>query len=245
MIFCHGYKGFKDWGAWNYVGESFAGANLNFIKFNFSFNGTTLEQPLDFSDLEAFGKNNYVTELDDLGQVIDWIESDEGLDKYFDKTNIYLIGHSRGGGIVLLKSYEDKRIKKVITWASVSDYFTRIPNEEGLKKWKQEGVIYEKNGRTNQNMPIYYQFYESLMNNRKRLDISNTIKYLEIPLLIIHGAKDHVVKIEEATNLNRWSKTSVLEIIPNGDHTFGTKHPITESYEIIDELIEKSIHFLM
>ena len=51
VIFCHGYKGFKDWGAWNLVANEFAKNNLFFIKFNFSHNGGTVEQPIDFPDL--------------------------------------------------------------------------------------------------------------------------------------------------------------------------------------------------
>ena len=39
VIFCHGYKGFKDWGAWNLMAEAFANAGFFFIKFNFSHNG--------------------------------------------------------------------------------------------------------------------------------------------------------------------------------------------------------------
>jgi len=35
LIFCHGYKGFKDWGAWNVMAETFAKAGFCFIKFNF------------------------------------------------------------------------------------------------------------------------------------------------------------------------------------------------------------------
>ena len=73
IIFCHGYKGFKDWGAWNLMAETFANAGFFFVKFNFSHNGGTVEQPTDFPDLEAFGNNNYSKELDDLGNVIDWV----------------------------------------------------------------------------------------------------------------------------------------------------------------------------
>ena len=73
VIFCHGYKGFKDWGAWNLMAEAFAEAGFFFIKFNFSHNGGTVEQPIDFPDLEAFGNNNYTKELDDLESVIDWV----------------------------------------------------------------------------------------------------------------------------------------------------------------------------
>ena len=53
LIFCHGYKGFKDWGAWNIMANAFAKQGFCFIKFNFSHNGGTMEQPIDFPDLEA------------------------------------------------------------------------------------------------------------------------------------------------------------------------------------------------
>ena len=36
VIFCHGYKGFKDWGAWDLMAEEFSKAGVFFIKFNFS-----------------------------------------------------------------------------------------------------------------------------------------------------------------------------------------------------------------
>ena len=63
VVFCHGYKGFKDWGPWNLVAKNFADAGFVFAKFNFSHNGGTVEQPIDFPDLEAFGQNNFIKEL--------------------------------------------------------------------------------------------------------------------------------------------------------------------------------------
>src|SRR4051812_24773219 len=72
VIFSHGFKGFKDWGHFDMVAERFASAGLIFIKFNFSHNGVTVQDPLNFGDLEAFGNNNYTIELDDLKKVMDW-----------------------------------------------------------------------------------------------------------------------------------------------------------------------------
>ena len=77
IIFCHGYKGFKDWGAWSLMAEQFAIEGFHFIKFNFSHNGGTMDTPIDFPDLEAFGQNNYSKELEDLKALIDKIEGDE------------------------------------------------------------------------------------------------------------------------------------------------------------------------
>src|SRR3989337_282770 len=84
IIFSHGFKGFKDWGHFNLLAQTFAEQNFVFVKFNFSYNGTTKENPFDFADLEAFGNNNYTIELDDLGKVIDWVLSTEILAKEID-----------------------------------------------------------------------------------------------------------------------------------------------------------------
>ena len=100
VLFCHGYKGYKDWGAWNLVAEEFAREGFFFVKMNFSHNGGTIEQPIDFPDLEAFGNNNFIKELDDLETVIDWISTDGSFEKEIDMSQLTLIGHSLGGGIV-------------------------------------------------------------------------------------------------------------------------------------------------
>ena len=91
VVFCHGYKGFKDWGAWNRMARLFADAGYFFIKFNFSHNGGTLSQPIDFPDLEAFGKNNYTKELDDLGSVLDWVSNNTQFKNSIDSKQISII----------------------------------------------------------------------------------------------------------------------------------------------------------
>lgn len=242
VIFCHGYKGFKDWGAWHLMAESIAKAGICFIKFNFSHNGGTMENPIDFPDLEAFGNNNYSKELDDLNDVIDWTENYFETNLHVDTNQICLMGHSRGGGIAILKASEDKRITKLITLASVSDFERRTATIGDLKEWKEEGVKYVLNGRTKQQMPHYYQFYEDFKTNEKRLHIESATKRLEIPMLIIHGDKDTSVSINEAEALQQWKPYSQLKIIEGADHVFNTKHP-WESPELSPELkpVVKSI----
>ena len=77
VIFSHGFKGFKDWGHFNIIAKQMAEAGFLFVKFNFSYNGTTPEKPDAFTDLQAFGENNLSTELKDLGIVIDYVLSGE------------------------------------------------------------------------------------------------------------------------------------------------------------------------
>ncbi|WP_375240788.1 alpha/beta hydrolase family protein [Polaribacter sp.] len=246
VIFCHGYKGFKDWGAWNIMANAFAKADFFFIKFNFSHNGGTAEQPIDFPDLEAFGNNNYTKELDDLESVLDWVSSEENFKNDVDLNHIILIGHSRGGGIVLLKANEDSRIKKVITLAAVSDFGSRSSTVGDLENWRKNGVKYVVNGRTKQNMPHFYQFYTNFKENENRLFIENSVKNLKIPLLIIHGDNDTSISLDEGKKIDSWCSNSKLEIIENADHVFNVSHPwLQESLsKELEEVKNLCIHFL-
>ena len=231
VIFCHGYKGFKDWGAWNLVAETFAKAGFFFVKFNFSHNGGTITEPIDFPDLEAFGENNYTKELNDLQSIIDHVTNDSfPFSNEVDTQNISLIGHSRGGGIVTIKAIEEAKITKVISWAGVSDYASRFPKGEALEHWKQNGVMYVINGRTKQEMPHYYQFFEDFKANEKRFDIQKATESLKIPHLILHGTTDSAVSVEEAKLMHQWNPKSTLHLIENADHVFGAKHPWNETY---------------
>jgi pimeloyl-ACP methyl ester carboxylesterase len=230
VIFCHGYKGFKDWGAWDLVAEAFAAAGYFFVKFNFSHNGGTVDQPIDFTDLEAFGENNYTKELNDLQFVIDHVIKDSfEFSADANTENVSLIGHSRGGGIVTIKATEEAKITNIISWAGVCDYASRFPKGETLQDWKQTNVMYVTNGRTKQEMPHFYQFFEDFKANETRLDIQKATENIEIPHLIIHGTTDPAVSMEEAKRIHEWNPNSKLYLIENADHVFGAHHPWKES----------------
>lgn len=238
VIFCHGFKGFKDWGHFNLIAQSFAKEGFTFVKFSFSYNGTTTEHPIDFADLEAFGQNNFSIELDDLGLVIDFVKSNSSKFE-IDINEIYLIGHSRGGGIAILKAAEDAHIKKLITWASVKD-FQDFFNHQDIEQWKTEGKIYTYNSRTEQNMLLDFQLYENFISNKERLNIPKAATSLKKPWCIVHGTKDSSVSIQSAHQLHQWNSNSSLIEIQNADHTFGGKHPWNEK-----ELPEHSIQLVL
>jgi len=247
ILFCHGYKGFKDWGAWDLVAKSFAEKGFFFIKFNFSHNGGTVEEPIDFPDLEAFAKNNYSIELDDLERVINYIATTRKYALEAKVNAINVIGHSRGGGIAIIKAEENPLVKKVVTWAGVSDYRVRFKEDtEAFKKFKETGRMYVENGRTKQQMPHDWQFYEDFIANEERLTIQRAVKNLRKPLLIIHGTADSTVSLEEAQTIQRWKPNSKLEMIPEANHVFGAKHPWDTSTlpEDLDQVVEKSAEFL-
>ncbi|WP_419495131.1 alpha/beta hydrolase family protein [Chryseobacterium bernardetii] len=242
VIFVHGYKGYKDWGAWDLMAEKFAESGFFFVKFNFSHNGTTVDDPLHFADLEAFGNNNYTKELSDLGIVIDSFIKDP----HVDSEKIILIGHSRGGGISIIKTFEDERINGLITLASV-DTLDRFPTGELLENWKREGVYYVLNGRTQQEMPHYYQFYEDYEKNIHRFDVERATEMAKAYMLIIHGTEDEAVNVKHAEHLHILNPNSELFLIEGGNHTFGAKEPWNnpELPDDLNKVTEKCIDFLV
>lgn len=246
VIFCHGYKGYKDWGAWNLMATEFAKQNFFFAKFSFSHNGGTAEQPIDFPDLKAFGKNTFTKEMDDLQSVIDFVLQNDELASEIDTENLTLIGHSRGGGIVTLKANEDTRVKNIISWAGVSDFEVRFPTGFKLWWWKLRGVAHIKNARTKQKMPHYISFYKDFVKNKDRFNIQNAAKNLKANHLLVHGTNDVVVKSFESENVKKWNPNSQLVWIENMNHALGCSQPYTEKEMPSDlkKVVEKSIQFI-
>lgn len=244
VIFVHGYKGYKDWGAWNTMVPHFVQSGMNFIKFNFSHNGGTLEEVIDFPDLDAFSKNTYSKELFDLNKIVE--HTRRRLKDENRKDEVYLIGHSRGGGDVILHAARNHNIKKIVTWAAVGNIYERFPKGEELEKWIDEGVRYETNKRTQQEMPVLIDIYTDAHKNKSKFDIMSAASVIDIPWLIIHGDQDEAVNVDEAFQLKTQCPESSLKIYEDTGHTFGTKHPyIAEQMDgIFLDVVKTTIGFL-
>ena len=246
IIFVHGFKGFKDWGPFNLLADKFASEGFVFTKLNLSHNGTTPEKPTEFADLDAFGKNNFSIELDDLGIFIDHLENGESSipSSEADLSGFLLIGHSRGGGLVILKASEDPRIKALASWAGIHDVDQRWP-DEFIEEWKRTGVQYIYNSRTNQQMPLYYQVVEDYYENKERLDIPAAVANMKQPHLIVHGTEDTTVPQQAALQMGKLNPKAEVFLLKEANHTFGGQHPLTESVlpEHMGIVIGKTIDF--
>ncbi|MCP2044653.1 S9 family peptidase [Pontibacter sp. HSC-36F09] len=226
VIYTHGFKGFKDWGHFNLLADYFAGQGFVFIKFNFSHNGTSIDNDSDLHDMEAFGRNNFSIELEDLKSLLDLVHDEEGPlpQNEMNLDRIYLIGHSRGGGSVILKAAEDTRVRAVATWAAVNNFDQRWDELE-KESWKKEGVQWVTNARTGIRMPLYYQIVEDYLANVERLEIPKVIQKMQQPLLILHGEEDETLPVQMAHDLHTWKPDAELYLLPGADHSFGGQHP--------------------
>ncbi len=240
IIFLHGFKGFKDWGHFNLIASYLASHGFAVLKMNFSHNGTSPDDLHNFVDLDAFGNNNFTKELSDIDDVLDYIHKE--FHYFIDLNQIFLLGHSKGGATAIIKSNESEVIKKTATLASVIKLKERYAGD--LENWKKEGVLYVPNARTNQNMPLFYQLAEDVMDNESRFNVESIIKDYHKPLLMLHGAKDETVKLEEFLAVKELNKEVDTYLIPDTNHTFDGSHPFEEdnlhiyTVEALDKVIE-------
>ena len=217
VIFVHGFMGFKDWGAWHLVHSYFVSHGFAFAKFNLTHNGGTSTQGIDFPDEEAFAQNTYSYEVADIAYFRSHLATHIQADATF------LIGHSRGGGDVILHA-KQAQTDKIALWASISDIGSRFPTGSELEAWKHSGIRTILNGRTRQHLPQHYSLYQDFIENEIPLTIELAMKSLPIPVLVVHGDKDNSVSIAEGEALAYWCQTT-LHVIPGADHVFGASHP--------------------
>lgn len=249
VIYAHGINGFKDWGGMDLVAEYFAARGAAFLKFNFSHNGTTPSRPLEFFDLEAYGHDSYLKRQFDLQEIFKHVQRFRA-DLPFDFDQICLIGHSRGGTDALLFANQETSLHKLITWSAPSEATTpwRKWDSDAMKSWAREKVYHLKNGRTGQELPVYYELYEEYRRERNhKLNTEAAARSLTKPWLIAHGEADESVFIDEAYRLKQWQPAAETVVIPKAGHTYGRKHP-WESAQLPEEtvvLADRCLDFIL
>ena len=223
IVFAHGYKGFKDWGAWAIMGDFFAEEGWEFVRFNFSHNGHVLPDLNECSDEIAWSKNTYSKEKSDLEEIL--LRASNSSER---SEKLIVLGHSRGGGVAALAA-ANSNVDGVVLLSSVSDFASRFPSGDALEKWRNTNRLEVLNGRTLQLLFHLFSFYEDFELNSETLNIEKAVRSLDIPLLVVHGDSDQAVSDAEGKKLVNWATKGQFESIPDAGHTFGTSHPWTDN----------------
>jgi dienelactone hydrolase len=226
IIACHGFKGFKDWGFFPFLAERLAEDGYVVITFNFSRNGIGTDMQ-NFTEPDMFAKNTLSHEITDLKLLAHHVYENKIGNSFIDTERIGLMGYSRGGGIALLYTAIDNRVKALVTWAAIST-FQRY-DEEQLRQWQEKGYIEIENKRTKQIMRLDKEVLDDLLKNKKKLDILAAARKIEMPTLIIHGDQDTSVPVDEGKIIyeNLGCEVKNLEIIEGAGHTLEISHPMS------------------
>lgn len=221
VLVVHGFKGFKDWGFFPHLCERLAADGHLVVSFNGSRNGIG-PNLLDFTDLEAFGRNTYSHEVGDVHHMVGLLAAGRWSDGR-RPASVGILGHSRGGGTGIVTVAERADVSSLVTWAAVSTFHRWTPEQREV--WAEQGVAHVHNARTGQDMPLRREVLDDLEANGRRFDVVAAAARVRVPWLIVHGAEDPTVPLAEAHELAEAGPTAKLEVVEDSGHTFEAVHP--------------------
>jgi pimeloyl-ACP methyl ester carboxylesterase len=218
VVIVHGFKGFKDWGFFPWLAESLCNQRFAVCRFNMSRNGIG-ENPEVFDRLDLFAADTYTGQIADLHNVVRYCQQRADLPTF-------LLGHSRGGGVSLLAAAGVANLCGIVTWSSIS----RIDRWDDATKslWRRVGYLEAENTRTKQMMRMSTRMLDDLEANSARLDILKCVTQIEQPILIIHGARDESVPVEESGEIESYASDATRVVIANASHSYNAIHPLVD-----------------
>ncbi|XP_024979576.1 uncharacterized protein LOC112516644 [Cynara cardunculus var. scolymus] len=208
VILCHGFQSTKDSNTVVNLVSALEKEGISAFRFDFAGNGESEG---------SFQYGNYRREADDLHSVIQHFNG-------VNRVTSAILGHSKGGNVVLLYASKYHDVKCVINVCG--RYNTKGGVEERLgkgflQKVKQDGFIDVK---ANTGAVLYRVTEESLM-DRLNTDMHETCLQIDkdCRVLTVHGSEDSTVPIEEALEFAKIIPNHKLHIIEGANHGF-TKH---------------------
>src|SRR5262245_24109795 len=224
VVICHGFKGFQEWGFFPYLAALLADRGFVVVRFNLSGAGMLPGDDL-VTDPDAFQANTHGRELADLLAVLEATGRTLAPGRV-DRDRLGLFGHSRGGGNAVLAAVREP-VRALVTWASLAGFDRYTPEQK--EAWRRDGRLPVVNARTGQQLALGLGLLEELEAHRAELNIGDSAGRRRAPWLIIHGGGDESVPAAEGERLAHASRRAAapaeLLLIPEADHTFGSRHP--------------------
>ncbi|KAL8243052.1 hypothetical protein R6Q59_013354 [Mikania micrantha] len=220
VILCHGFQSTKESNTMVNLASALHNEGITAFRFDFAGNGESEG---------SFQYGNYYREADDLHSVIQHFHGK-------NRVTRAILGHSKGGNVVLLYASKYHDVHHVINVSG--RYKTKGGVEERLgkgylQKVKENGYIDVK---SKAGEVLYRVTEESLMG---RLNTNMHEACLQIDkdcnVLTVHGSIDAIVQVEEALEFAKVIPNHKLHIIDGANHGF-SKHQ--------DELISIVLSFI-
>lgn len=250
VVAVHGFKGFKDWGFFPWLGRSLADAGTAAAFINLSHSG--VEQGDHFDRLDLFERDTWGKRRFDVQQVLNAAQTGRLTQKAAPNPGrLGLIGHSMGGGLALLMAAHDGRVRSLVTLAGVASS-RRFDGDDVRRQLRALGHVKVMNSRTRQEMRVGREYFDELDARPDSFDIGAAASRVTLPWLLIHGADDESVALDEAHQLldrarhNAVAGENVKLLTLDGTgHTFGATHPFAGPSAHLEQAASALVgHFL-
>jgi dipeptidyl aminopeptidase/acylaminoacyl peptidase len=243
VIVCHSFMAFKNWGFFPYVGEKFAEAGVASIVFNFSRNGVVGDEKR-ITDFGSFERNTFSQELEDIETVIYGICQGQIGAGIIDPDRITLVGHSRGGGIAIVQTSADPRVRSLVTWSAISTFERWTDHQKN--RWRAHGFLSLAKDTTASPLRVGRDLLLDIETQRERLDITEAAGKIRVPWLILHGTVDVTVHAKEAETLYEASNktTTELKLLEHVGHLYNAASRSEDQYHTLHHVLDLTIQWI-
>ncbi|PIA58382.1 hypothetical protein AQUCO_00500360v1 [Aquilegia coerulea] len=217
VILCHGFLSTKESNVMVNLADALRKRGISSFRFDFAGNGES----------EGALQDMYLREVEDLHAVI----------QHFSRENrvaTAIIGHSKGGDVVLLYASHNHDIRTIVNISGRYDLMKGIEERLGrnyMQEIREEGFIDVKNKK---GIVSYRVTKESLM-ERLNTDIHGACLQIEkeCRVLVVHGSADKIVPVEDAREFAKILPNCKLEIIKKANHGY-TSHQAELASAVVD-----------
>ncbi|XP_010555048.1 PREDICTED: uncharacterized protein LOC104824638 isoform X2 [Tarenaya hassleriana] len=208
VVICHGFQSSKDRIPMVTLARVFARKKISSFRFDFAGNGESEG---------SFQYGNYWREAEDLRSVLQYLRKE-------NHEISAIIGHSKGGNVVLLYAAKYNDVDTVV---NISGRFFLDRGMEGrlgkeyLQRIKEKGFIDVRNRRGK----FEYRVTEESLKDRLTTDTSAACFSISknCRVLTVHGSADRIVPATDASEFVKSVKNHQLQLVEGADHEF-TSH---------------------
>jgi pimeloyl-ACP methyl ester carboxylesterase len=234
---------FKEWGFFPYFGLELARAGYAAVAFDFSGNGVA-EGGKRITEFTSFAQNTFSRELADLGYLLDVLRAGELGGGVVDPGRIAVVGHSRGGGIGLLRASGDDRITALVTLSAIASFDRWTAHQK--EQWRASGYLPLGRDATVSPLRLGIGLLGDLESNRSAFDLRAAAARIRVPWLIVHGEADVTVPPREARELYEASShaTTELAMLAAVGHLYNAASYDEDEYRTLNQVLNLTTHWL-
>jgi len=237
IVVCHSFMAFKDWGFFPVIAGRFARLGYTVLLFDFSRNGVA-RGGNRITDFGRFAENTFSRELEDLTSILDAVEKSPTGDAGIGGLPVLLLGHSRGGGIAIVQTSRDTRVRGLVTWSSIAAFDRWTDHQKRI--WKERGYLPLAKETSASPLRLGEALLADLENHRQELDILTAAGRITVPWLIVHGKADVTVPYGEAVTLSNAARPSTTTLIGLDavGHLYNAASAAEDGYRTLDSLVK-------
>uniref|UniRef100_A0A2N9EP89 Serine aminopeptidase S33 domain-containing protein n=1 Tax=Fagus sylvatica TaxID=28930 RepID=A0A2N9EP89_FAGSY len=205
VILCHGFQSSKEYNVMVNLAVSLGNEGISAFRFDFAGNGES-EGTFQFA--------NYYREVDDLHAVIQHFSGAK-------RVISAIVGHSKGGNVVLLYPSKYHDIHTVVNLSGRYDLKKGIEERLGkdfMQRIKEDGFVDIKNKTGS----VDFRVTEESLLERLSTNMHEACLQIdkECRVLTVHGSADEVIPVQDALEFAKIMPNHKLHVVEGADHGY-------------------------